>query len=161
MEYHHQVKIPLARVAVLIGKEGITKNEIEELTKSKLNIDSKEGNVGITAKEGIDLYTAKEIVKAIARGFNPEIAKHLVKPDFTLKIIDLSHIFGDSRTAREFERKRFQFLKEYAKVLFAVKDNWEKRLDRTYDGFTNLPDVENSIDNYLEKRLALAESMFD
>jgi len=71
------------------------------------------------------------------------------------------NIFGNSRAAKEFERKRFQFLKEYARVLFAVKDNWEKRLDRTYDGFTNLPDVENSIDNYLEKRLALAESMFD
>ena len=71
------------------------------------------------------------------------------------------NIFGDSRTAREFERKRFQFLKEYAKVLFAVKENWEKRLERTYDGFTNLPDVENSIDNFLEKRLAQAESMFE
>ena len=71
------------------------------------------------------------------------------------------NVFGNSRAAREFERKRFQFLKDYAGVLFAVKDNWEKRLDRTYDGFTNLPDVENSIDNYLEKRLALAESMFD
>ncbi len=71
------------------------------------------------------------------------------------------NIFGNSRAAREFERKRFQFLKDYARVLFAVKENWEKRLDRTYDGFTNLPDAENSIDNFLEKRLAQAESMFD
>ncbi|MCK4937020.1 MAG: hypothetical protein KAR85_00255 [Methanosarcinales archaeon] len=71
------------------------------------------------------------------------------------------NIFGNSRAAREFERERFQFLKDYAKVLFAVKENWEKRLDRTYDDFTNLPDVENSIDNFLEKRLAQAESMFD
>lgn len=71
------------------------------------------------------------------------------------------NVFGNSRAARKFERMRFQFLKDYARVLFAVKDNWEKRLDRTYDGFTNLPDVENSIDNYLEKRLAQAESMFD
>ena len=70
-------------------------------------------------------------------------------------------VFETKRAAIEFERKRFQFLKDYAKVLFAVKDSWEKRLDRTYDGFTNLTDVENIIDNCLEKRLAQTESLFD
>ncbi|MCX6707311.1 MAG: KH domain-containing protein [Candidatus Woesearchaeota archaeon] len=43
MEYSYDIKIPKDRVAVLIGKKGEVKKEIEECTKSKIKIDSKEG----------------------------------------------------------------------------------------------------------------------
>jgi len=102
MEYHYNLKIPVSRVAVLIGKEGSVKKEIEDLTRTKISVDSKEGDVLITAKEGIDIYTAKEIIKAIARGFNPEIAKSLLKQDYVLKIIDLSQVLG--KTSSQIKR---------------------------------------------------------
>ena len=44
-EYRYELKIPKDRIAVLIGKNGEVKREIEELTESRIEIDSKEGDV--------------------------------------------------------------------------------------------------------------------
>ncbi len=95
-EFSYELKIPQERVAVLIGKGGETKKEIEEATKSELDI-SKEGDVIIKGEDGILLYTTKEIVKAIARGFNPKIALLLLKPDYALEMIDMKDIAGKSK----------------------------------------------------------------
>lgn len=78
----YSIKIPKERVAVLIGKEGETKKEIEELTSTNLDIDSYEGDVSIRGNDPVKLYSTREIVKAIARGFNPDIAKNLIKQDY-------------------------------------------------------------------------------
>jgi ribosomal RNA assembly protein len=86
-EFMYHVRIPKERVAVLIGKDGETKKEIEELGLITLNIDSKEGDVSIEGTDPIKLYSVKEIVKAIARGFNPEIAKNLIKQDYVYEQI--------------------------------------------------------------------------
>lgn len=69
-------------------------------------------------------------------------------------------IFGNARTAKVFEQKRFGLLKEYGRVLFLVKDNWEKRLERKYDNFTCVEDVSDTIDTILENRLQQIDSMF-
>ena len=95
-KYSYQLKIPKERIAVLIGTEGITKKEIEEATKSKINIDSKEGDVKVSGQDAILLMSAKEIVLAIARGFNPEIALQLTKQDYCLELINL-HEFSRSK----------------------------------------------------------------
>ncbi len=95
-EFSYELKIPEERVAVLIGTNGNTKKEIELATKSSLDI-SKEGDVTITGDDGLDLYTTKEIVKAIARGFNPKIALLLLKSDYALELIDMKDISGKSK----------------------------------------------------------------
>ena len=95
-EYNYELKIPEERVAVLIGKDGETKKEIEEATKSKLDI-TKEGDVDILGKDGLLLYTTKEIVKAIARGFNPKVALLLLKQDYAFELIDMKEIAGKSK----------------------------------------------------------------
>jgi ribosomal RNA assembly protein len=89
-EFGYELKIPKDRVAVLIGKKGETKNHIEAITKTKLDIDSKEGEVSIKGKDALGMYAAKEIVKAIARGFNPEIAQLLMKQDYSFEILDVA-----------------------------------------------------------------------
>lgn len=89
MEYASEIKIPKERVAVLIGKSGETKKEIEEYAQAKLEIDSKEGDVKITGNDSLNMYAAKEVIRAIGRGFNPEIAKLLFKQDHALEIIPL------------------------------------------------------------------------
>ena len=38
-EYSYELKVPKNRVAVIIGKEGSVKKDIEESTSTKLNID--------------------------------------------------------------------------------------------------------------------------
>ena len=87
-EYSHELKIPIERVAVLIGKKGETKKELEESTSTKISIDSKEGDVFITGKDPITLFSIKEVILAIGRGFNPDVAKLLLKQDYAFELIN-------------------------------------------------------------------------
>ena|SRR3989338_2805666 len=99
-EYSYELKIPMERVAVLVGKDGETKREIEEATGSSLEI-SKEGDVIITGEDGLKLYTTKEIVHAVGRGFNPKVALGLLKTDYAFEIIDMSDITGKNKNTMQ------------------------------------------------------------
>lgn len=99
VEYSYELKVPKNRVAVIIGKEGSIKKDIEETTKTKLNIDSKEGDVFVSGEDALGLYTAREIIKAIGRGFNPGVAKLLLKPDYIFEVVDLNEYVGKSKEA--------------------------------------------------------------
>lgn len=89
MEYSIDLKIPKERVAVLIGKNGETKRELEDYTQAKIDIDSKEGDVRITGEDSLKMYAVKEVIRAVGRGFNPELAKLLFKQDYILEVISL------------------------------------------------------------------------
>ena len=89
VEYLYDTKIPKERIAVLIGKDGITKKQIESATNIKLKIDSKEGDVFLEGEDALGLYSAREVVKAIGRGFNPEIALLLLKPDYMFEMLNM------------------------------------------------------------------------
>ena len=95
-EYSYELKIPHERVAVLIGRDGKVKKELETLTKTTMQIDSREGDVFIKGTDPIGLYTMKEIVQSVGRGFNPEVARQLVKPDYCLEIINI-HDYGKTK----------------------------------------------------------------
>ena len=95
-EFNYELRIPEERVAVLIGKEGSTKKMIEEQTECSLDI-SKEGDVVISGDDGLKLYTAKDIIKAIGRGFNPKVALLLLKTDYAFELIDMKDIAGKSK----------------------------------------------------------------
>jgi ribosomal RNA assembly protein len=88
--YSQEVKMPKERIAVLIGAKGETKQELEKELSVKLDINSQEGDVIISGPDSLNLLIAKDVVKAIARGFNPEIAKTLVKEETFLEIISLT-----------------------------------------------------------------------
>lgn len=81
-DYSYELKIPLARVAVVIGTQGKVKKEIEEATKTRIQVDSAEGDIFIAGSDGLGLYSAREVVSAIGRGFNPDIAMLLLKQDY-------------------------------------------------------------------------------
>ncbi|ADG13388.1 KH domain protein [Methanocaldococcus infernus ME] len=85
------IKVPKDRIGVLIGKGGEVKKRIEDELKVKIKIDA-DGTVTIYSKNNEDplaLWKAKDIVKAIARGFNPEIALRLLSDDYVLEIINI------------------------------------------------------------------------
>jgi ribosomal RNA assembly protein len=88
-EYSYELKIPNERVAVLIGKEGEVKKSIEGETNSKINIDSKEGDVFVSGEDALGLYTAREVIKSIGRGFNPDVAKLLLRQDYVFEVVNL------------------------------------------------------------------------
>ena len=97
VQYSYELKVPKNRVAVIIGREGSVKKDIEESTSTKLEIDSKEGDIFVSGEDALGLYTAREIIKAIGRGFNPDIARLLLKPDYIFEVVDLREYAGKSK----------------------------------------------------------------
>jgi ribosomal RNA assembly protein len=97
------LKIPRERVGVLIGKNGITKDEIENLTKTDINIDSETGSISVSPTEETEdplaVWKSRYIVKAIGRGFNPEISLKLLGDETLLEIINLPDYVGKSKKA--------------------------------------------------------------
>ena len=97
------LKIPQNRVGALIGKNGDVKKSIEKLTGTILDIDSDDGTVYITPREDMEdplgVWNANHIVKAIARGFNPEVAMKLIHDDIYLEIMKLPLYIGKSKKA--------------------------------------------------------------
>ena len=88
--FSYEIKIPKDRIAVLIGTDGETKQEIEETLSCELTIDSGEGDVQVAGEDAVKLFSAQTVVKAIARGFNPDIALSLRKQDWAFELIDLN-----------------------------------------------------------------------
>lgn len=97
------IKIPLDRVAVLVGPKGSIKELIEEKSTTTINIESSSGTVEIMdPKDPIKGMRAREVVHAIARGFSPEKATRLFDDDnLMFETIDLSNI---ARTEKDMER---------------------------------------------------------
>ena len=97
------LKIPRERVGVVIGKNGITKDEIENLTKTEIIVDSEAGTVAISPTEEtedpLSVWKARYIVKAIGRGFNPEVSVKLMGDETILEIINLPDYVGKSKKA--------------------------------------------------------------
>lgn len=86
------VRIPMDRIAVLIGHEGKTKRYIEQKTKIPIEINSENGEVTIDDHETEDLFIifkVENIIKAIGRGFSPKQAFKLLHDDYDLFIFDI------------------------------------------------------------------------
>ena len=97
------LKIPRDRVGVLIGPNGKAKRRIESYFGVTIEIESESGAVEITLNPGnrdfTAIFTVRNVVKAIGRGFSPQRAEILAKEDFDLHIIDLNEFVGDSKNA--------------------------------------------------------------
>ncbi len=104
------VRIPLERVAVLIGPKGSTKKKIEELTECKLMIDSNSGDVIILAEEELEdpisMWKARDMIKAIGRGFSPQNAYKINNPGWGFDLIQIREFVGTSPNASREVRSR-------------------------------------------------------
>jgi ribosomal RNA assembly protein len=85
-----EVRIPKIRLPMLIGTQGATKGRIESETGCKLNIDSQEGDVTVEGSDVVKGYVVRDIVKAIGRGFNPDVALQLLKSDNAFELIEIA-----------------------------------------------------------------------
>lgn len=99
-EFEYELKIPKDRIAVLIGKNGEIKDQIEKETNTKLDVDSEEGDVFVKGEDAISLFSTREIIKAIGRGFNPEIAIQLIKQDYAFELITISDFASTPHTMK-------------------------------------------------------------
>lgn len=99
MEFSYEVKIPKERVAVLVGVKGETKTKIEKALGIHVTIDSKEADVLLEGDDSLHLLTGQNIVKAIGRGFNPEIAMELLSDENYLEVVDIEEYSGTSKSS--------------------------------------------------------------
>ena len=80
-----EVKIPEDRKAALIGRAGMTKNEIESKTRTRINI----ADVILIRGEPLDVMSASHIITAIGRGFAPATAMKLLNESEMLYVMSL------------------------------------------------------------------------
>jgi ribosomal RNA assembly protein len=94
------LRIPKERIGALIGPCGSVKREIEKKTETELVIDSETGEVRVDGKENpLGVLKARDVVRAIGRGFSPEKAMRLIREDQYLDIIDIKDYAGESERA--------------------------------------------------------------
>ncbi len=89
-EFAYEVRVPKERVAVIIGQKGGMKKALQSHAHVSMDVDSEEGLVTLSGKESLALYQAREVIRAIGRGFNPEVAQLLLRQDYVLEVIALS-----------------------------------------------------------------------
>ena len=108
MSFDQVVRVPMERVAVLIGKGGETKKHLEETCRVSLEIDSKEGSVRVKSTDAVegDPFRALNVIEAVARGFSPQRALRLLEEDSVLEIVDLRDFVGKSEEGLERIRGR-------------------------------------------------------
>ncbi len=102
MSNEYLIRVPRKRLGVLIGSNGEVKKQIEDLTECELQIDSQSGDVIIVKEEKEEIENpivhmqAREVVKAIARGFNPQKALTIAENDNQFMLINLRDRLGNS-----------------------------------------------------------------
>ncbi len=101
--YQAKIKMPRARIGVLIGKGGAVRRRLESLTGARLSVDSRTGEVTIRfdSPPGDPLMPSKlvSVIRAISRGFSPEKAFNLLDDEYVLEVIDLRNYVGDRKNA--------------------------------------------------------------
>jgi ribosomal RNA assembly protein len=108
MSFEQTVRVPLDRVAAVIGKKGESKKKLEEACHVSLEVDGETGEVTVrssSAEEG-DPFKAISVVEAVARGFSPQRAIRLMEPETYLEVMDLRDFAGKSDNSLERIRGR-------------------------------------------------------
>lgn len=116
--------IPLERVGVVIGREGVTKNKIEEAFNSRLLIQSETGVIDIVPRadssDPTTILRARDVVLAIGRGFSPERALKLTDDDIVLDVIDLRETLG--KNEREIARLKGRVIGREGKIRRLIEE---------------------------------------
>ena len=120
MEY---LKIPAERVSTLLGKEGATKAKIERKCKVGLTVGH-DGEVGIEG-DPADVFFARDVVKAIGRGFAPEKALRLLGHDYGLYVIPLKEIIHSENAIT---RVKGRVIGEHGRIKQAIEEATDSAL---------------------------------
>lgn len=89
-EHFFQVRVPRERIAVIIGKDGESKKQIEALGEVRISIESDTGDVMILQKgDPLKANITASVIQAIGRGFNPISATLLYEENYQLIVVSL------------------------------------------------------------------------
>ncbi len=166
-EFSYEVKIPKDRVAVLIGKNGDTKKLLEASTKTRMEVDSNEGDIFIKGRDALDLYQTREIVMAIGRGFNPETALMLLKEEYVFEVISLKDFIRNKKDMKRLRgrvigregksRKLIEeltetFISVYGKTISIIGETENVSIARRAIGFLLQGSPHGNVYNWLERQ---------
>ncbi|WP_433626529.1 KH domain-containing protein [Halomicrococcus sp. NG-SE-24] len=105
------VTIPQDRIGVLIGEGGETMRKIESQAEVRLDIDSDDGSVRIDQTgDPVRGLKAPEIVKAIGRGFAPDVALTLLEDE--MMMFDVVDIDAVARNKNDLQRHKGRLIGE-------------------------------------------------
>jgi len=135
------IKIPMERIAVVIGHNGETKKNLENRSGIHLEINSRLGEITIedhNVEDPLQVLKLESIVRAIARGFSPEHAMKLLGDDIDLYIFNIhdyvskkeshvrrlkSRIIGtEGKTKRVLEELTDSYISVYGHTVSIISD---------------------------------------
>lgn len=170
MLHHETIRVPEQRVAVIVGRNGRVRKRVEKLTNTKIDVNS-EGIVTITSpsdtKDPVLVWKARDMIRAMARGFSPKRALSLIDEDARLIIISLKEFVGNSpaqlkrvsgriigengRTRRVIEETTETMLSVYGKTVAII--GFDPQIDYASRAITMLIDgaPHGTVYKYLEK----------
>jgi ribosomal RNA assembly protein len=123
------VRIPEARVKNLIGTDGKTKKLLENKCKVKIEVDS-EGEVQIEGEIAEEFF-AKDVVKAIGRGFDPNDALRILDDNYQFELIDLKEVLKNEKAVK---RIKARIIGEKGKMKTEIEEATDSRI--SVYGFT-------------------------
>ncbi|MFO7872630.1 MAG: KH domain-containing protein [Candidatus Undinarchaeales archaeon] len=97
------LKIPAKRIKCLLADNSKIVKRIEKETNTKVKIDSELNEVVISETDESDpflLWKARDVIKAIGRGFSPKKAFRILEENADLKIINLKDYLGKSKSTQ-------------------------------------------------------------
>jgi ribosomal RNA assembly protein len=105
------VTVPQDRLGALIGEGGETMREIERRADVRLDIDSETGSVAIdSVGDPVTAMVAPDIVRAVGRGFKPEVALSLL--DDEMRMFDLIDLDEATRNKNDLQRQKGRLIGE-------------------------------------------------
>ena len=106
------LKVPMDRIAVIIGKSGRTRELLQQHSGcSRLHIDSKSGDVAISwgdpgSYDPLMALKMPDVIKAIGRGMNPKKAISLLKDGSLFELIEIKNFVGKRANRQRRVRSR-------------------------------------------------------
>jgi ribosomal RNA assembly protein len=164
------VRIPMERIAVLVGPKGEVKRYIEDRTGVSLDIDSSDGSVVVHEEGAEDAFRAMraaDIVKAIGRGFSPEHAFSLTRDDYYFFLMNITDYVGkkpnhvrrirarligsEGKTRRLIEELAESYISVYGNTVAIIGDEWGSDVAKRAVDMILSGSEHRSVYNFLEK----------
>jgi ribosomal RNA assembly protein len=111
------VRIPAERVKALLGDAGEVKKKIEQKCNIELVVEQ-DGGIEIIG-DPADVFFARDIVKAIGRGFSAEASLKLLGNDFGLYVIPLKDLIPSDNAIT---RLKGRVIGENGKIKYSIEE---------------------------------------
>jgi ribosomal RNA assembly protein len=129
MLFHETIRVPAERIGVIVGKNGRVKKRIQQLTNARVEVNP-EGIVTISSSQESEdpvlLWKARDIIRAMARGFSPKKAFALLDEDARLIIISLREFVGTSQ--RQLRRVAGRIIGENGRTRRVIEQTTETKV---------------------------------